>query len=71
MPTKETLFFHGTLYTWHHEKQNEYENRHITIYDAVLAVEDDKTCTVIQDEFEPERYKHIGKYQHRLIFVNN
>jgi len=39
MPVIDTLTYHGTHYTWHHEPQNLYEARHITIQDAVVVIE--------------------------------
>ena len=58
--TIETLICNSTLYTWHHEPQNLYEARHITIYDAVQVIT--RNDSVVSSQFVggEERYKHIG-----------
>ena len=60
MPTIETYYHNGILFTWHHEPQNEYNQRHISLYDCVQALEDDRCVVVVQDEYEPVRWKAIG-----------
>ena len=43
MPT-ENYFYHGFLYTWHHEPQNLYVERHISIVDCVHVINEDLNC---------------------------
>ena len=62
-------YYKSTLYVWHHEPQNEYESRHISISDAGRVVEDDNSVVMEQDWYEPSRYKHIGHGHAGLITV--
>ena len=63
----ETLNYHGTHYTWHHESQNLYEARHITILDAVVVIE--SGIVEVQQVNDEERYKHIGLSLAGIIVV--
>ena len=67
MPT-ETYFYHGFLYTWHHEPQNMYSERHISIIDCVKVINDDEHPTE-QDWYEPSRWKFLGNGRHSVITV--
>ena len=58
--TIETLTYNSTLYTWHHEPQNLYEVRYITIYDAVQVITRNDSVVNSQCVGGEERYKHIG-----------
>ncbi len=64
----ETFFYQNQLYTWHHEPQNLYSERHISIQDAVRVINRDPEPT-IQQEFDPPRWKFIGNGTHTMITV--
>ena len=63
MPTIETLTYNSTHYTWHHEPQNLYESRHIT----VVVIEGG--IVEVQQVNGEERYKHIGLSPTGIIAV--
>lgn len=42
----ETYFYHNFFYTWHHEPQNIYSERHISIIDCVKVISDDEHPTI-------------------------
>ena len=56
MPTTETYYYKSTLYTWHHEPQNEYSERHISIASAVLMINRDDSILIPQGNHD----KYIG-----------
>ena len=53
----ETLTYGSTHYTWHHEPQNLYQARHITIYDAVQVITRNDSVVSSQCVGGEERYK--------------
>ena len=69
MPTTETYYYRGILYTWHHEPQNEYSSRHISIASAVQALNRSDTVVIVQQVDGKERYKHIGLSAAGIIVV--
>ena len=69
MSSIETLTYNGILYTWHHEPQNLYESRHITIMDAVVVINRDDSVVEEQSSYDPVRYKHIGLSPAGIIVV--
>ena len=69
MSLTETLTYHGTLYTWHHEPQNLYQARHITIYDAVQVITRNDSVVSSQCVGGEERYKYIGLSPAEIITV--
>jgi hypothetical protein len=58
MPSTETYYYHGTLYTWYHEPQNLYAKRHISIRSAVIAIENG-VLSEVQEVDGQERFKYI------------
>ena len=67
--TIETYFYHGYYYTWHHEPQNEYERRHISIQEAVRVINRDDSTVEEQIEYDPPRNKFIGLSSVGIITV--
>lgn len=67
--TTETYYYRGINYTWHHEPQNEYQQRHIIIYDAVQFITRNDSVVSSQHVGGEERYKHIGLSPARIIVV--
>ena len=62
----ENYFYHGFLYTWHHEPQNLYVERHISIVDCVHVINEDLNPTE-QDWFSPSRWKFVGNGRNSVI----
>ena len=67
--TIETLTYNSTLYTWHHESQNLYQVRHLTIYDAIQVITRNDSVVRSQCVGGEERYKHIGLSPAGIIAV--
>lgn len=65
MPTTETYYYQGTLYTWHHEPQNQYSSRHISIASAVHMINRDDSLLIPQGN----RDKFIGHGHAGIITV--
>lgn len=66
---REPLTYDLILYTWHHEPQNLYQARHITIYDAVQVITRNDSVVSSQSVGDEERYKHIGLSPAGIIVV--
>ena len=67
LPT-EKYYYRGNYYIWQHEPQNLYKERHITIYDAVRAINYDPNPR-IQDGFDPPRWMFVGIGSYAAITV--
>lgn len=68
MNTIENFNYLGALYTWLHEPQNLYEATHITIQDVIQVINRNDSVLIEQD-FIPPRYKHIGLSPAGIIVV--
>ena len=69
MHTIEAYYYRGMFYTWYHESQNEYSERHISIQSAVSMINRDDSVIIEQTDYSPPRYKYIGHGQYGIITV--
>ena len=64
----DTYYYKGILYTWHHESQHLYHVRHISIYSAIIAIENGILSEVLTVHNQ-KRYKHISLSTAGIITV--